>query len=226
MPLSSAWLALGLASTPAYAQETLDVGVIRESDIAVVQKNLYPKAGRSEISASLGVMPFDAWLTTPNLQVGIDKHLSETLGVSVALGGGYGFKTAPYKELESPAFGAAPYAFRYLGSGLVGVEWSPIYAKMAWNGAKVIHFDVYGVGRGGLSVESSVIPGGGLAFAPTVSPGVGTRFFLGERTAVRFEVRDDLLLEYRDITANFAFKQNANVGLGLAFLSPVQKERK
>ncbi len=218
----SAWL----ITTLALAQEALDVGVIRESDMAVVQKNLYPKAGRTEVSIQAGVMPFDAWLTTPNLQLGFDYHTSETIALSAAFGGGYGFKTAPYRELESPAFGAAPYAFRYLGSALVGAEWSPVYAKMAWNGAKVVHFDIFGTARGGVSVESSVIPAGGLAIAPTLSPGLGMRFFVGEKLAIRAEFRDDLLLEYRSITESFALKQNANVSLGVSILSPVKRERK
>lgn len=212
-----------LWSAAALAADTVDIGLIRESDIAVVQKLLYPKDGRSEVGLHLGVMPFDAYLTTPNAQLSYDQHLSERIGLSVVAGGGWGFKTQVYRTLESPAYGVAPYAYRYLGSALGGVEWSPVYGKLNWNGGRISHFDVYVAGRAGLSIESSVIPTGGTAFAPTLSPGLGSRVFLGDNTALRVEIRDDLLFEYRSLLDQLAFKQNADVTVGLAFLSKVKK---
>jgi outer membrane beta-barrel protein len=209
----------------ATAQETVDIGVIRNDDIHVVQKLLYPKDGRTEFGVHLGVMAFDPYLTTPNAGLSFNAHFTERVSLSILGGGGWGFKTGVYKELESPAFGVAPYAYRYLGSVLGGVEYAPIYAKLNLNGAKIVHFDVYGALRGGLSIEGSVIPGGGLAFAPTISPGIGSRLFVGPRTALRLEFRDDLLLERRSITQSWNFKQNADVMLGVTFLSAVKEAR-
>lgn len=216
-------LALGLAGT-AHAQDPLELGVIRNDDVHVVQKLMYPKTDRTEIGVHLGVMPFDPYLTTPNAQFSFNSHMNEQMSLSVVAGGGYGLKTGVYRTLESPTYGVAPYAYRYLASLLVGVEYSPIYAKMNLNGAKVFHFDIYGALRGGGSLEQSVLPDGGLGFGPTLSPGIGSRVFVGENTAVRLEVRDDLLVERRAITSSWEFKQNANVTLGLTFLSAV-KER-
>ncbi|HHO51457.1 MAG TPA: hypothetical protein ENK18_11420 [Deltaproteobacteria bacterium] len=204
---------------PAHAQETVDIGRIRDGDITVVQKLLYPKEGRTELGLHLGVMPFDAYLTTPNAQLSFGQHFSERLGLSVVAGGGYGLKTGVYRQLESPTYGVAPYAYRYLGSALAGLEWSPIYAKLNLNGARVIHFDVYFTGRIGASVEQSVIPQGGMAFGPTASPGLGSRFFLGSGSALKLELRDDLLIERRSLTESWEFKQNANVVLGIVLLS-------
>jgi outer membrane beta-barrel protein len=218
-------IALLGAAPVASAQETVDIGVIRDEDITVVQKMLYPKDGRTEVGVHLGVMPFDAYLTTPNAQVSFVNHLSEKVALSVLAGGGWGFKTGVYRQLESPAFGVAPYAYRYLGSALVGVEWSPIYAKLNWNGARILHFDVYVAGRAGLTVESSVIPQGGMGFGPTLSPGIGGRFFTGKNTAVKVELRDDLLIEQRALTQSWEFKQNADVTVGMVFLSGVKERR-
>jgi len=203
----------------------VDIGVIHDEDITVVQKLLYPKNGRAEVGLHVGVMPFDPYLTTPNAQLSYTQHLSERFAIGLVAGGGWGFKTAVYRKLESPAFGVAPYAYRYLGSGLVGVEWSPIYAKLNWNGGRVLHFDVYLALRGGASIESSVIPDGGLTIGPTGSPGIGGRFFVGRNTALKLELRDDLVFEYRKLTQSFEFKQNANVTLGLAFLSKAKDAR-
>jgi outer membrane beta-barrel protein len=205
------------------ATDAVTIGVLNNQDVHVVQKMLYPKGERTELGIHLGMMPFDAYLTTPNLQLSFDKHIAETMSVSVVAGGGYGFKSKTYHTMESAAYGVAPYAFRYLGSVLGGVTYSPIYAKMSLSGAKVMHFDVYGAARVGVSAEQSVIPAGGFAVAPTLSLGLGTRIFMKENTALRIEFRDDLLLEYRALTETMHFKQNANIMVGFSLLSPAKR---
>lgn len=217
--LTTLLVAAGLFSAPAHATDTITIGILNNNDVHVVQKMLYPKGDRTELGVAVGLMPFDAFLTTPNLQFSFDKHIAETLSVSAVIGGGYGFKSKTYRTMESAAYGVAPYAFRYLGSVLGGVTYSPIYAKMSLSGAKVMHYDVYGTARAGVSTEQSVIPAGGFAIAPTLSLGVGSRLFMNENTAIRVEFRDDLLLEYRKLTETMHFKQNANVIVGISMLS-------
>lgn len=212
-------LALGGPTSVANAQDTVDIGVLKHEEISVVQKLLYPKTGGFSIGAHLGVIPFDAYVVSPNAQISFVRHKSETLAYSALVGLGWGFKTGTYNELLEPPFGVAPAAFRYLGSALLGVEWSPIYAKLNLNGARIVHFDVYLAGRGGFTVEQSVIPDGGLAYGPTLSPGIGGRFFLDRKTFLSIELRDDLIVERRELTDSFDFKQNANLTVGLSFLS-------
>lgn len=215
----------GSVSSTALAQETVDIGVIKDSDISVVQNVLYPKDGRLEVGGALGWMPFDPLVTAPNAQFILDSHLSESLAVSVLVGGGYGLKTQRHRELEGPAFAVSPYAYRYLASALAGVTWSPIYAKMSLGGTKVIHYDVYGTARAGATLEQATIPGGGITVAPTVSLGIGSRFFVKENLAVRFEIRDDLMVQYRQLTSSWNFKQNGAVMLGVTWMSPVKGQR-
>lgn len=205
---------IALASTAAMAQDTVEIGVLKDSEMRVVQDILHPKDGATEIGFHVGWMPFDPLVTTPELQISFDKHLSEEVSVSVLVGGGYGMKTARYRELEEPPVGVAPYAFRYLASALAGVEWSPVYAKAALGGKKVVHFDIYGVARGGATLEQSVIPGGGITVAPTVSLGIGSRVFTGKSGAIRIEFRDDLMVQYRKATSSWNFKQNAGFTIG------------
>lgn len=220
MKSALAMMLVSTLATTAAAQETIDIGVLRDADVHVVQDMLYPKTGRIEVGVHLGWMAFDPLVTTPNLQISVDAHLTEQLGVSVLVGGGYGLKTGRYVELESPAYGVAPYAYRYLASVLAGVEYAPVYAKMKFGAANVVHFDVYGAARGGVTLEQSVIQGGGFAVAPTISLGLGARFFVADSLAVRLEIRDDLMVERRALTQSTHFKQNAGVTLGVSFLTP------
>jgi outer membrane beta-barrel protein len=212
-------------SAPAVAQETVDIGVLKNDEISVVQNVLYPKAKRLEIGVALGWLPFDPLVTTPKLELTIDQHLSEVLSASVIVGGGYGLKTARFVELESPAYGATPYAFRYLAGVLGGVEYAPIYAKMAFSGTKVVHFDVYGTAHIGATLEQSVVPGGGISVAPTLALGLGMRFFVNDKLAIRFGVRDDLLVQFRQVTNRWHFKQNGGVTLGVSFFGKAKGAR-
>jgi len=223
--LAAGVLCAGLSSS-AIAQETIELGVLKDQDVHVVQDILFPKTGRLEIGGHLGWMPFDPLVTTPNAQFSIDKHFSEELALSVLIGGGYGLTTAKYKELTEPPYNVAPNAYRYLASALIGVSWAPIYGKMTARGKSVSHYDVFFSGRLGGTLEQSVIPGGGMTVAPTLSLGVGARFFLPNGNAIRVELRDDLLVEYRALTTNWHFKQNAGITVGYtAFLGKAKGQR-
>jgi len=211
-----------LASLPleAMAQETIDVGILKNKDISVVQKQLYPKKDTSELAIHAGVMPFDPYSITPKIEVSYGKFMSETLGWEVNLGGGYGLKNGAYRELEGPAYGIAPDAYRYLGSVIGDVQWSPIYAKMAYDGKKIFHYDVYGLAGGGLTVEESFMPDTDFSFAPSISWGIGSRIFLKDGTIIRIQMRDDILFQKRAKTAEtqgIYLKQNMTFSVGYTF---------
>jgi outer membrane beta-barrel protein len=207
-------LVLGTAS----AQETVDIGVIKQSDVKVVQKLLYPKEGRTEMGVHLGYMPFDAFTKAPNGQLSFDMHRSETFSFGVVAGAGYGFETPAYNQLETQS-GVAYEAYSYLASGLAGVGWAPIYGKMNLDGANILHYDIYGAARAGATLERSHIPTGGMSIAPTISPAIGARFFTGDNGAIRIELRDDFMLEHRMPSDTTHLKQNVNISVGYSILS-------
>jgi len=222
MPTLALPLGLLLAHLPAAsAQEVtpLDLGLLRNSEVSVVQKLAYSKEKRSEIGVTVGVMPFDVYTWAPMANGTFTLHRTETFGFEGSLGGGYGLKTGTYRELEGPAYGIAPEAYRFLGRAGLAVEWSPIYAKMNWKGSRIFHHDVYGVLGLNASLEQSVLPDGSLAVAPGVTAGVGARIFRGPHTAIRVELRDDVILEQRDLTSTMAVKQNVWVAAGLSWFS-------
>lgn len=222
-PLSASvgirFVMFALLLATARAQDPVDVAPVRDEDMPVVQERLFPKAGRTEVGVHLGVMPLDTLLVTPNVQLSVTGHLSERAALTFVAGGGWGLETQVYRKLESPTFGTAPERFRYLGSLVWGIDWAPIYGKLNTNGARVVHFDAYLAKRIGVTVESSTRPSGGLALGPTFSPAIGGRVFLGRSWALRVEVRDDLLVSWRFESATVGFSQNANLSVGLVFLS-------
>ena len=205
------------ASSSAQAQEALDVGMLKDSDINVVQKMLYPKAGKMELGGHVGWMPFDTYTSTPTLTFMGALHLKEDRAVEVAIGGGYSLKNANYKVLESPTYGITPDAYRYLASVLVDYQVSPVYAKINWLGRKIVHHDLYGLAGAGATIEQAFLPDGAINIAPTVGFGIGTRIFLKNGDALRIQIRDDVLYQKRIKTMDsqgYFIKQNVGLSVG------------
>lgn len=214
-------LALSLG-TPAHAQNAVAVGVIKDDDIKVVQKLLYPKADNLELGAHLAMMPFDAFTFTPAMALTVAKHMREDLGIEGVFMGGYSLKNTRYNELEGEAYGVSPDAYRFLGSVMVDTQYSPIYAKMNVAGQRIYHHDVFVTGGLGLTIEEAMQPDNSLAFAPTLGLGIGARVFTGGGYALRVQLRDDILREKRAKTVDtqgWFIKQNVSLVIGLSKLS-------
>ena len=215
-------LCISIIAAPAHAQEAVDVGIIKNEDVTVVQKLLYPKAEKSELGFHLAAMPFDAFTFTPAGALTYAKHFAEDRGIEFMLMGGYGLKNATYQELEGPAYGVAPDAYRFLGSAMVDFQYSPIYAKMNVMGRRILHHDVFLTAGLGATFEQAIQPDASTAIAPTLGLGAGARLFTGGGYAVRVQLRDDILREKRSKTADtqaWFVKQNVSLVIGISKLS-------
>lgn len=209
---------LFLLASAALAQDPVDIGVIKNEDIRVVQKVLYFKEDRNEFGAHVGIMPFDGATFAPQIALTGARHFSETFAVEAHLGGGYGFKTGEYLEEES-VLGIAREAYRYLGSIEFDAQYTPIYAKANLGGRKIVHFDVYGLAGLGATLEQSVFPSAEITVAPTLPIGVGARWWMSNKLALRTELRDNMMVEYRAQSQSFGFKQNVAMTVGLVGLT-------
>jgi outer membrane beta-barrel protein len=204
-------------ATLALAEDPVDLGVLKNSDLRVVQKMLYVKEKRLELGAHLGVLPFDGFTVAPQLAATGTMHFSEQVGAELQVAGGYGIPTGRYTTLSGDLYGVAYEAYRYLASVEADLQYTPIYAKMNLGNGVILHHDVYVLAGVGATLEQSVLPSADITVAPTIPVGIGTRIFLGPSTALRFELRDNMLIESRKQSQTTAFKQNAAVTVGLSF---------
>ncbi len=225
-PLLAGTLLVATMSSTALAQdsvgEAIDLGVLQNTELHVVQKILFTKEGKTEVSASAGLIPFDPYTTAPKVELTFGRHLSETLGWGVQLGVGYGFKSRAYRELDSAAYGKVPEAYRYLGSVTAGIQYSPIYAKMALQGERIFHHDIYIPVVAGFTLERLAEPQlaekpfEANAFGPTVGAGLGARVFLPGGQMVRIEARDDVVIQRRPASDSWRVKQNFGLYVGIS----------
>ncbi len=207
-----------------------EVGVLANEDIRVVQKMLYTKKGHHEVGFLLSTQPWDAY--TGGVMLGLNATLnpSENVGVEFMLQGGYGFANGHYRDvsflgtnIRGELTGLAADARRQLAGGSMNLVWSPIYAKLAWGTKAVVHFDVYGtLGIHGyltqqLDVDAKL---GGLV-GPSL--GIGTKFFLSRKVALKVDLRDHISMEVRRYTGKFTVRNNFQFGIGLAFYTGLKK---
>ena len=208
-------------TTVALAQETIDIGTLKNTEIKVVQKILYTKTGKKEYGAHFGVMPFDAYTFTPKIELTYGQHLSEVMMWETGLGLGYGLKNGTLSELEGPSYGITPDAYRYLSSLYGSVQYSPIYAKMTWDGSRIFHHDMYVLGGGVLAIEQAFMEDASISVSPGLSLGLGARVFLPNGGIIRVQLRDDILFQGRAKTAavqGFYLKQNTSLSVGYTLL--------
>lgn len=207
-----------------------EVGVLRNEDVRVVQKNLYVKKGHHEVGFLITTNPWDAY--SAGVMAGFDVTLnpSENVGVELMVQGGYGWGNGHWKDVTFLG-GAAGGQLTSLGSdaarslvgGSVNLVWSPIYAKLAWGTRKVLHFDVYGTfGAHGFLAQRLEADGGlrGL-FGPSV--GLGLKFFLSRKTALKIDLRDHISIERRTYTGRVTARNNFQFGIGLSFFTGERK---
>lgn len=233
LPLSlcAALSALSSAALPsAHAAEPgpVDLGVLKQSDIRVVQRRLYSQEDRLELGAHLGLLPFEDILFTPQLLLSGGWHLSESAAVEARIGGGYGLLTNYYDAMEQA--GVVPEAYRYLGGVDVSFQWTPVYGKISLAGKRIVHTDLYLSLGGGVQLEQSIIPSDNKAdgdgddpatfptiVAPAIPLAIGSHLFLSQSTALRFELRDTMLVEKRVQTGTTWFRQSLGVSAGFVF---------
>ena len=243
-PLLLALAALLLLPAPAFAAKRKtkkvkedktevkleEVGVLRNEDVRVVQQNLYVKKGHHEIGFLITTQPWDVYSAGVMAGLDITFNPCENVGVELMVQGGYGWGTGLWRDvtfLGSAAGGQLTSlgsdASRQLVGGSLNLVWSPIYAKLAWGRRHVLHFDVYGTlgAHGYLAQRLEADAGLRGIFGPSI--GLGLKFFLSRKVALKIDLRDHISLESRTYTGRFTARNNFQFGIGLSFFTGERK---
>ena len=122
------------------------------------------------------------------------------------------------------------YLRRYLGSADVNFQWTPSYGKVSLLGKRIVHTDLYLSVGGGITLEQSLIPSDNNAdgdgndpatyptiIVPSIPIAIGSHVFLSQSSALRFELRDTMLIEHRVQSDTTWFRQSLGVSAGIVF---------
>lgn len=211
--------------------------------IKTIQPKTFMKLHRYEIGPSLGFVANDPFLNRYILGAVFDYHATEifaieaTAAYSPVLGQG-GCDDPDWKPLSCQLLeknSVSPDISRLTAHGSVGLQFAPIYGKVA-AGNSIIAFDVYGtVGLGITATEDDIValqaedePPDGPAHRtasqvhPTTVMGGGARIAFSESVALRAEVKSMTYIETVKSTT-LEMKNNLIVQTNVSFFFPGMK---
>jgi outer membrane beta-barrel protein len=152
-----------------------------ESQLGVVQNRTYSKAGKLQLGLMGGRATDDPFLSTTAYGLNVGYNFSEFWGASLV---GLKYAVSPSNALKTLRRGrkeantVAPEF--YLGGEATG---SFLYGKLSLLGASIIYYDMHVTGGGGLTRTEND------SAAPTVSAGIGQRFYITKAFSLRMDYR-------------------------------------
>ncbi|AEI65975.1 outer membrane beta-barrel domain-containing protein [Corallococcus macrosporus] len=174
--------ASSLADEPVEEDPLLPLTDITQEDrVKSVQRKVYLKKGRFELTPLLSFSVNDAFYSKVGLSVRGAYYLADTLAISAR---GSLMQVVPSDDVRTAkrTFNSQIYYSVPQWSAMGDVEWSPIYGKVAFLNS-ILHFDGYLLaGAGVVRTETSALPGRGLN--PAADLGLGMRFVAQDYLAV------------------------------------------
>ena len=215
----------------------------RKKVIKTIQPKTFMKLHRYEIGPSLGFVANDPFLNRYIMGAVFDYHVTEifaiesTVAYSPVLGVG-GCEDPDWKPLSCQLLeknSVSPDISRLTAHGAIGLQFAPIYGKVA-AGNNIIAFDIFGtIGIGVTATEDDIValqaedePPDGPAHRtasqvhPTTVMGGGARIAFSESVALRAEVKSMTYIETVKSTT-LEMKNNLIVQTNVSFFFPGMK---
>jgi len=175
-----------------------------------VQKRLFQKAGRHELSVNGGLYAADLLSSSYLLSAAYTFHFTEDL----ALEAGFGYTRADSQlvrivqdETSFTALRLRTPVYIYTGHLL----WSIAYGKLRWFEGSITRFDLHLAFGGGVTDNQS-------AQGLTGSAGIGLSLYFGEWFSLRFDVRDHVMAQ--ELLGHQQIVNNLAATLGLSVFLP------
>jgi len=152
-----------------------------ESQLGVVQNRLYTKRHKFQLGVLGGRSMNDPFLSNSLLGVNASYNFTEFWGLSLL---GWKYSVKPSNALKTLRAGGKEantiQAQNYIGAEGTG---SFLYGKLSLLGSAIIYYDMHFLGGMGVTKTEND------SASPTVSMGVGQRFFLTKMLSLRMDYR-------------------------------------
>lgn len=200
----SSFISLSLGGALAYSKEKkrrrakkrrskgeakeLDVSDIAEEywrpqrdKLGVIQGRRFKKSGHLEISPLYGFYQSRQYTDSNSYGLSLVYNFSETWGLDLSYMRIQNSDSSFLENLRKEFPGLNPGFNLEKSHGILALSWSPIYAKFAFLGRKISHFETYvSLGAGFTETEK---------YNFTYSVAIGERFYLSEKLLFRVEWR-------------------------------------
>jgi outer membrane beta-barrel protein len=177
-----------------------------------VQKRLFQKAGRHELSAMGGLYASDLLSSSYLVSGAYTYHFTEDLGLEAS----FGYSRADSELVRIVENDTSFTALRietpvYIYEG--HLLWSLAYGKMRWFSGAISRFDLFLAFGGGVTDNQS-------AQGLTGSFGLGLKHLFGDFFAVRLDVRDQLMQQ--ELLGRSEIVNNITATLGVSIFLPFE----
>ncbi len=199
-------VASAAADASGKAEDQPKGGLFDNYEVRVIRPRFFSKARRAEFGGELSVVMNQTFIYT-YLATGIlNYHFTESLGIE--LDASYGFSLDKEdKTLLKSSFTISTQIQRTQYQFQGGLVWTPLYGKYQLASGRLIYFDTFLIGGGGMTGidyqfdHCQTSSSGTTATPPTAVTksyiggmvGIGQRFFIDKNLSLRFEVRDNFI---------------------------------
>ena len=189
----------------AEAEERAEVDLIR-----VIQRRPFLRNGRLELSPFLGTNVNDPLVNLFLAGAHLNFHLTEVMAIGVNGGYSLGTETDLFDQVIED-YELFPELSKILWFGGVHFQYAPIYGKFALFNTWIVPWDTYVLlGIGYTKTE--------LAGHPTLSAGLGQRYFMNRWFTLSLELRD--LIYNENYPSGSKLVNNLVFSVGVGFFLP------
>lgn len=207
----------GTAPDASTAEEGIDLTL--QDRIKAVNRKTFLKAGRFELEPFGGISVNDAFYRRWSAGARAAYYLNDAFAIDVGGAGTVDQLLDPVEELKDLQ-SAVPDDNRLFGYADVGINFTPVYGKVAALSEWIVHFDAFVSAGLGATFDSSPNPLSSaipVGFHPAMEVGIGGRVFLTRWLVVRADLRDYIYPQDRTNISKLQNLMMLNLGLGFFF---------
>ncbi len=207
------------AATPAPEPEVLPTDITNEDRVKSVQRKVYLKQGRFELTPLVSFSVNDPYYSKFGASVRGAYYFADTLALSARASvmqvlPSDDVRTAK-RTFQSRIFHSVPQ-----WSGMLDVEWAPLYGKVAFLNS-ILHFDGYLLGGAGLvKTETSSLEGRGMSVGTDL--GLGMRFVAKDFLAVNVALINTSYVDQPLGTSKGAIQNLMTINAGISLFFPLR----
>ena len=206
-------------ATPAPEPEVLPTDITNEDRVKSVQRKVYLKKGRFELTPLVSFSVNDPYYSKFGASVRGAYYFADTLAISAR---GTVMQVLPSDDVriakrtfQSRIFHSVPQ-----WSTMADVEWAPYYGKVAFLNS-ILHFDGYVLGGAGVvKTETSSLEGRSLSIGAEL--GTGMRFVAKDFLAVNVALINTSYVDQPLGTSKGAVQNLMTINVGISLFFPLR----
>jgi outer membrane beta-barrel protein len=206
-------------AAPAPEPEVLPTDITNEDRVKSVQRKVYLKKGRFELTPLVSVSVNDPYYSKFGASVRGAYYFADTLAISARA---TVMQVLPSDDVRTAkrAFQSRIYHSVPQWSGMADVEWAPLYGKVAFLNS-ILHFDGYLLsGAGVVKTETSSLEGRSISIGADL--GLGMRFVAKDFLAVNVALINTSYVDQPLGTSKGAVQNLMTINAGISLFFPLR----